>query len=259
MSALFRRHSNLRCFFCHSTAPINGDPRNFKCRACGCWNRYDERGEILSDEPAMHDESLNSHSFAKRGNSPFLGCLLSSSCYDPASPSKDRLPTAYGKGPFCHTCQTNQMLLVNLLSCYLPHPDVCFMSASPFNHVPEKLVQSPDYRRRLNKLPEYRESLHARYPPVCDACLPAVEEEIQSKDHMARTKALGGWLKESKGKDKHRRTVATVKDRDHLSLEIFAWRARGVLWAASLTAANLGYAAGTCTALGCMAIYQTCV
>lgn len=75
---------------------------------------------------------------------------------------------------------------------------------------------------------------------------------------MARTKALGGWLKESKGKDRRRRTVATVKDRDHLSLEIFAWRARGALWAASLIAANLGYAAGTCAALGRMAFYQTC-
>ncbi len=41
-----------------------------------------------------------------------------------ASPNKERLPTIYGKGPFCHTCQTNQMLLMNLLSNYLPDPDV---------------------------------------------------------------------------------------------------------------------------------------
>ncbi|KAM6498440.1 Ima1 N-terminal domain containing protein, partial [Amanita muscaria] len=208
MSTLFQRHSNLRCFFCHSTGLLNQDPRNFKCQACGCWNRYDRNGEIISDEPAMHDEALNSISFAKR-----------------ASPSKDRLPTAYGKGPFCHTCQTNQMLLVNLLSSYLPSPD------------------NADYRRRLDKLPEYTESLHARYPPVCDSCLPAVEEEIRNKDHMARTKALGGWLKESKGKDTRRRVSGTSKDRDHLTMEILAWRVRGVLWAISLIAANLGYAA----------------
>ncbi|KAF8745135.1 hypothetical protein AX14_010595 [Amanita brunnescens Koide BX004] len=157
----------------------------------------------------MHDESLNSRSFAMRG-----------------SPSTDQLPSAYGKGPFCHSCQTNQMLLVNLLSSYLPSPD------------------SPDYRRRLEKLPEYKESLHARYPPVCDACLPAVQEEIRNRDHMARTKALGGWLKESKGKNHRRRISGFIRDRDHLTFEILAWRIRGVLWVSSLIIAVLVYSAG---------------
>ncbi|EKM61132.1 uncharacterized protein PHACADRAFT_190271 [Phanerochaete carnosa HHB-10118-sp] len=54
----------------------------------------------------MHDESLNKRSFAKR-----------------ASPRKDRLPMSYGTPVFCHTCQTNQMLISNLLSNYLPSPD----------------------------------------------------------------------------------------------------------------------------------------
>ncbi|KAF8349745.1 Ima1 N-terminal domain-containing protein [Amanita rubescens] len=209
MSALFRRHSSLRCFFCHSPILIAQDPRNFHCNACGCWNRYDKSGEILSDDPAMHDVSLNSLSFAKRG-----------------SPSKDQLPSIYSRGLFCHTCQTNQMLLVNLLSSYLPSPD------------------SPDYHRRLEKLPEYKESLHARYPPVCDSCLPAIEEEIQNRDHMARTKALGCWLKESRGKDHRRRVSGSTKDRDHLTFEILAWRARGVLWMFSLVLALLGYSVG---------------
>ncbi|KAF8641143.1 hypothetical protein AX17_000785 [Amanita inopinata Kibby_2008] len=117
------------------------------------------------------------------------------------------------------------MLLVNLLSSYLPSPD------------------GPDYHRRLEKLPEYRESLHARYPPVCDSCLPAVEEEIRSKDHMARTKALDGWLKKSKGKDRLRRVSATSKDRDHLTLEMLAWRIRGALWTISLFITILGHSA----------------
>jgi hypothetical protein len=48
-----------------------------------------------------------------------------------ASPSKDRLPTLYGPGPFCHSCQTNQMLIVNLLSNYLPAPEVRTPSLPP--------------------------------------------------------------------------------------------------------------------------------
>ncbi|KAF9015539.1 Ima1 N-terminal domain-containing protein [Cyathus striatus] len=159
----------------------------------------------MSDEPAMHDENLNSGSFSKR-----------------ASPSKDRLPTMYGPGPFCHNCQTNQMLLVNLLSNYLPSPE------------------SPDYERRLEMLPEYRESLQQRYPPVCDNCLPAVEEEIRKKDQMARAKALGGWLQQSKGKERQRRVSGTNTDREKITMEMKLWRARGILWLMSLGLSVVG-------------------
>lgn len=89
-------------------------------------------------------------------------------------------------------------------------------------------------------LPEYRESLHLRYPPVCENCLPAVEEEIRNKDNMARTKALGGWLKESKGKDRQRRVSGTLKEREKIGTQIIAWRIRGVLWVTSLITAAIG-------------------
>ena len=133
MSTLFRRHSNTSCFFCQE--PIDRlprDPRSFRCPHCTCWNRYDAKGEIMSDEPAMHDEALNSRSFAKRGSLLVLCPLILQLKSSSASPSKDRLPTMYGanRGIFCHTCQTNQMLLTNLLSNYLPPPEVlCYITA----------------------------------------------------------------------------------------------------------------------------------
>ncbi|KAH7885929.1 Ima1 N-terminal domain-containing protein [Phlebopus sp. FC_14] len=196
MPPFFRRTSNFSCFFCQSSiSPAPFDPRCFRCPQCSCWNRYDANGEIMSDEPAMHDENLNAKSFAKR-----------------ASPNKYRLPSAYGKGQFCHTCQTNQMLLVNLLSNYLPSP------------------QHPDYAKRLEQLPTYRDSLHIRYPPVCSSCLPAVEDEIQRKNHMARTRALGAWLQQSRGKDRRRQTSGTAQEREKLDSEVAAWRLRGILW-----------------------------
>jgi hypothetical protein len=125
MPVLFRRHSNVVCFFCQNAISfLPRDLRNFQCPTCGCWNRLDEDGNILSDDPAMHDASLNISSFAKRGEC-FQVWLIPDSQFFAASPSKDRLPTMYGKGPFCHTCQTNQTLLVNLLSNYLPPHNVC--------------------------------------------------------------------------------------------------------------------------------------
>ncbi|KAH7929338.1 hypothetical protein BV22DRAFT_1081109, partial [Leucogyrophana mollusca] len=210
MAPFFRRSSNLTCFFCQcGINPLPTNPRSFRCPHCSCWNRFDANGEIISDEPAMHDEAMNAKSFAKR-----------------ASPSKDRLPSFYGRGQFCHTCQTNQMLLVNLLSNYLPNP------------------QHPDYAKRLEMLPQYRESLHIRYPPVCANCLPAVEEEIKQKDHMARTKALGGWLKESKGKERQRQVSSTSKEREKLEVHLTAWRIRGLLWVSTLLMVLMGHSAG---------------
>ncbi|KAK7059127.1 hypothetical protein VNI00_001753 [Paramarasmius palmivorus] len=128
----------------------------------------------------------------------------------------------FGKGPFCHACQTNQMLIVNLLSNYLPAPT------------------DPSYERRLEDLPAYRESLHIRYPPVCENCLPAVEEELQRKNNMARSQALGGWLKETKGKERQRRVSATRVEREKASREFAAWKIRGSLWAFTLVLFTVG-------------------
>ena len=105
-------------------------------------------------------------------------------------------------------------------------------------------IQHPDYARRLETLPDYRNSLHTRYPPVCDECLPAVEEEIRLKDHMARTKALGGWLKQSKGKEKERKVSKSGKRRENLGVQLAAWKVRGCLWAITLLLIVAGNATG---------------
>jgi hypothetical protein len=239
-----KRTSNLTCFFCQSTlspTPIN--PRSFRCPHCSCWNRYDTNGEIMSDEPAMHDEKLNTKSFAKRGLSRSLPSSPSFLQTSTASPSKDRLPSMYGTGQFCHTCQTNQMLLVNLLSNYLPPPRVSYHKLNP-PCVLTDATQHPDYAKRLEQLPAYRESLNVRYPPVCENCSPAVEDEIQRKNQMARTKALGGWLKESKGKDRQRQVSGTEREREKVESQLAVWRLRGALWWTTLICVVASHAAG---------------
>ncbi|KAI0825020.1 Ima1 N-terminal domain-containing protein [Trametes gibbosa] len=207
MPAVFRHPSSTSCFYCQSTVtPPPRNPRSFRCPHCDCWNRYDARGEIMSDEPAMHDENLNARSFAKR-----------------ASPRKDRFLSTYGNTVFCHTCQTNQMLITNLMSNYLPPPD------------------DPEYEARLESIPEYRRSVEIRYPPICSNCLPAVEEEIRKRDHMARVRALGGALKTTKGTDNHRRSSSTQMERDKLERELRAWKVRGCLWVGSLVFTIAGH------------------
>lgn len=198
MSALFRRHSCVSCFFCNTAMPLPPNPRSFRCSACGCWNRYSERGEILSDEPAMHEEQLNRRSFMKR-----------------ASPSKNQLPTKIGGGPFCHNCQTNQTLVINLLSNYLPALD------------------DEKYGECEKQFEEYKRSLYERYPPVCEDCQPAVEEELYKKEKMAASKALDGSL--SRGKHRVRHSLGVNNHRDKV-LETFWWKVRGALWVGSSVA-----------------------
>ncbi|KAJ7169726.1 Ima1 N-terminal domain-containing protein [Mycena filopes] len=208
---LLRRPAAATCFFCNS--PVNPrDVRSFRCPHCDCVNRFGADGQIISDEPAMHDENLNSRAFLKR-----------------ATPSKDRIPTMYGPGKFCHTCQTNQMLLVNLLANYLPP------------------AGSPESDQRIQTLDEYRESLHLRYPPVCDSCRPGVEEEIRRKDAMARTHALGGLLNQGKARQRQRQASLTLQETDKAGMEMLAWRVRGCLWAMTVFTSASGSA---CAALG---------
>ncbi|KAJ6519662.1 Ima1 N-terminal domain-containing protein [Mycena sanguinolenta] len=197
---MLRRRSNISCYFCNSAISLPKDPTNFRCPYCGCLNRW-VNGQIVSDEPAMHDESLNSRAFS--------------------SQPKDRIPTMYGPSVFCHTCQTNQMLLVNLLANYL---------------------DNDESDQRVQTLDEYRESLHLRYPPVCDSCRPAVEEEIRRKDAMARTQALGGWLNQTKGKARQRQASMSREETAKLGMEMLLWRIRGYLWATTVLASIIGSA-----------------
>ncbi|KAI1788778.1 Ima1 N-terminal domain-containing protein [Ganoderma leucocontextum] len=208
MSGLFKQPSAVFCFYCQSgVTPIPRNPRLFQCPHCDCWNSYNAKGEIVSDDPAMHEENCNTSSFARR-----------------ASPRKDRLPSTHGNTSFCHTCQTNQVLLQNLLANYLPPPD------------------DSDYEKRLELLPEYQRSIEIRYPPVCANCLPTIEQEIKKKDEMARVRALGSALRSTRGTDNRRRTPATTKDREKLDRELWVWRIRGCLWAASVGCALAGHA-----------------
>ncbi|KAI0815070.1 Ima1 N-terminal domain-containing protein [Irpex lacteus] len=206
MSKLLRRPTltltrAVTCFYCQ-TEQQPRDARSFRCLACSCWNRYDKKGQIMSDDPAMYDASLNTRSFARR-----------------ASPRKDRLPSMYSQhrqSLFCHECQTNQMLISNLLSNYLPSQD------------------DPDYNRLLAQLPAYQSSLETRYPPICANCLPAVEEEIKCRDNMARTSALGGFLKESRGKERQRQVAVSRNQKEALERQLVMWKVRGVLWGVTL-------------------------
>ncbi|KAG8994265.1 hypothetical protein FRB94_007270 [Tulasnella sp. JGI-2019a] len=158
----------------------------------------------------MHQEDLNHASYAVR-----------------ASPSKNSFPLLSSTNPFCHTCHTNQTLQMNLLSNYLPPSN---------DHM---------YQQLLGNMDAYKASLDVRYPPICSNCLPAVEEDIRRKDQMARSTALGGWLRKTKQRsvypERRARTASVETRRDayppHQTAEVsysgwrlWMWRFRAFAW-----------------------------
>ena len=80
-----------------------GDPNNWLCKSCNCWNRKDVQGNYLNFEESMANENLNLSSFNKRGK--LLGFQYQS------------------LNPFCTNCLTNQQLIFNLLTNFANQND----------------------------------------------------------------------------------------------------------------------------------------
>ncbi|WRT70630.1 uncharacterized protein IL334_007628 [Kwoniella shivajii] len=210
------RPTPVQCFFCLSpsllpphpsaSSPIRdikgksriaeiGTKWNWQCDRCGCWNIRDERGEMISDLPAMHDTAYNDRSFSLR-----------------AKPSSSHLPSSSSTSPFCHSCLANQTLIMNMLANYLPDDE---------DH---------SYPMLYAELPNYLTKLHSRYPPVCRSCQPAVDEILKKSDHRAQVEAWGsalnrGFRTSDTHADSSKRDMNTVGKGD-----IITWSLRGALW-----------------------------
>lgn len=200
------------CYFCGSPVGPSSKTTAWSCPACGCWNGRDRAGRIDGDHPAMRDSAMNENSFARRGElgrgRPSTPARLSlpgmDDADDAAHRSSARLPNSAPSSPFCHTCQANQTLVVNLLATYLPDEG------------------DPAYADRLASLESYRASLYERYPPVCALCQPGVDAGLKRADQRAQAEAFGSALKRGVVESDTRRAVGRV--------EVVVWRARSVAW-----------------------------
>lgn len=186
---------------------------------------------MVSELPAMRTPTMNQDSFLLRGVShsfTFRPDGKADQDRNPAKPSSSHLPTAPGASPFCHICLTNQTLIMNMLANYLPDEDVS--EANPSCGLTK---QDPTYRELYENLPTYLASVHARYPPVCNNCQPAVDEALKRADRRANVDAWGSALR--------RGHTSTSSDRSgwYEVLDIAFWRLRGLLFCCS-AAVSLG-------------------
>ncbi|GAA5823434.1 hypothetical protein JCM11251_000632 [Rhodosporidiobolus azoricus] len=191
-----------------------GSRDGFWCSVCGQITRRDPNGDILADDPAQFDSSLNSDSFEKR-----------------ASTSTTHLPPSFPTAsttPFCRQCLANQSLQLHLLASY---PSSSHSDEDDFHPDDE------DDPSAYPPLEEYRASLDIRYPLVCPSCLPSIESTIRERDYRVKAQALGWRLRESeKRREREEREMGRARRRVGRRRWLFEramWRLRGVLWLAT--------------------------
>jgi hypothetical protein len=122
---------------------------------------------------------------------------------------------------------------MNMLANYLPDEDVSPLFFQ-LHHSADG--QDPTYPSLYAELPEYLAGVHARYPPVCTNCQPAVDEALRKANHRANVDAWGSALR--RGHDE------TTSSRGSEVLDVLVWRMRGVLFG---TSAALSLGMGLCS------------
>ena len=178
------------------------------CSACECWN-----GERALGDPAYQNgsasssiEGLSKSAVPMESISPAAGLIAKSKT------------TAARTSPFCRTCERNQALIINLLANYLP----------------EDGSQNAAFESSLmDSLPDYRQELERRYPPLCEACADIATERVQDADRDARRRMMAEWLGRH-GPSKAVREQSKADGTDSAARESLLttriWRLRGALW-----------------------------
>lgn len=114
---------------------------------------------------------------------------------------------------------------MNLLANYLPDDNVrietpVFMLQTD--------VQDPSFPSLNAGLPDYVAGLHLRYPPVCPACQPAVDEALHKADQKSRSEVWSRALRRGT-----RREEGKI-NRGPRWWEIWIWGFRGTLFCLSI-------------------------
>ncbi|RWA06339.1 hypothetical protein EKO27_g8765 [Xylaria grammica] len=195
----------LRCFYCGQWSNLRFEgQKSFDCSKCDATNWLDRNGEI-TDPPATAAEGFgrNNVQYAISRSPP------------PRSPS----PLASAAGGlvndsiFCTACLRNQHMLNSALAQF-EWPDA---------------ATDPNYSSRERKYWKLKRELEARYPQVCQDCLPKVNKKLNQASYTAQT----DHLKRMVGRTRSQR--ATVKRRGILDAVDFvgelSWYAGFVLQA----------------------------
>ncbi|SPO20486.1 uncharacterized protein UTRI_00883_B [Ustilago trichophora] len=164
-----------------STTTIStGTPTNWFCSSCHCQNVATEDGIPVEQytRPMWDEEWNRDRSQLMRHTRPQASGtkVLSISSPNQRTVFPGNEVRGQDRFAFCHTCQTNQVLTLNMLADYLPDED------------------DAEYQAKLEHLAEYEASIASRYPPVCSDCAPKVQERITERDQFARSWSLGKWL-----------------------------------------------------------------
>jgi len=183
MTLLRRR---LRCHYCNvqSRDSVSQIPKTYHCPHCDAVNHFDQVIFPVYKTPTKQALQLT---YFQRGN--ITDPPIEEIATAPATSfqyMRSRSPTPAMQAPvddiFCDMCQRNQTLYTNLLAEFIPEED------------------DPEYEKYLAAYDDYKVELEIRYPQVCQACLPRVQDQIRNANHVARADNLARIMEASKEK-----------------------------------------------------------
>ena len=173
-----------------SQESISQTPKTYLCSHCDAVNYFDEVGRGRVHHTQL--SSINNFQHGDITDPPVqeLAPEPSASFRHRYSRSPSPAIQSASEDVFCSACQRNQTLLTNILAEYLPDED------------------DPKFEEFLASYDAYKRELEERYPQVCSACLPRVQDQIRNAGYAARADHLRRIMDKS---DHRRKTVQTSR------------------------------------------------
>ncbi|KAF2480215.1 Ima1 N-terminal domain-containing protein [Neohortaea acidophila] len=161
----------LRCHFCGQRSDFSKGTTEFQCTKCEALNFFDEKGEVAEAPSHITNPPAQQYEQTTTARSPTPFALTSS--HEQQSNQQQ---------PFCQRCLNNQRMYVDALNSYLPDDD------------------HPRFQEYLDKLPQKKAELEKKYPQVCKACAPKVQERIHQADYQGMSWQAAAAMNETRAR-----------------------------------------------------------
>ncbi|KAF8933449.1 hypothetical protein BGZ47_010867 [Haplosporangium gracile] len=210
LETILMRPIRVECWSCLRSSWLHrgqkdATPHDWTCLNCQTHQRRDKDGNIES-VPEMYDSTLNEDTSERIARSRMSRNRARSHGSTPSSPQED---------VFCDKCSSNQRVIYQLLSNYIPDED------------------DENYEAFLENADAYRRQVEERYPLACSDCLDKVQQKLSQQNYRIKSSLLNATLSKSRGD----RISPTRKYPDAL------WLLTGACWIvshAAWTAVELG-------------------
>ncbi|KAG9068916.1 hypothetical protein KI688_011212 [Linnemannia hyalina] len=176
LETILMRPIRVECWSCLRPSWLHrgqrdASPHDWTCLNCQNHQRRDKDGNIES-VPEMFDSTLNEDTSERIARSRTSRNRARSNGSTPSSSQDD---------VFCDKCSSNQRVIYQLLSNYIPDED------------------DENYEAFFENADAYRRQVEERYPLACSDCLDRVQRRLSQQNYRIKSSLLNATLSKSRG------------------------------------------------------------